>query len=153
MFSYLFLSLSTFIFDKVLAFLVVLGLVDTSWLKSKSLGQKACFFLLGALENNQNGREKSSSTPVTKAWERFSYSWEAIATIGEVVVTMTWIFSRDDSLGLGPVSIMNLSNSSNMVANTSNKFGKVEKIFLMLSWGVSKADSLILVEGTWTIVL
>lgn len=62
------------------------------------------------------------------------------------MVTTIGGFSSDDSLGLGPIFVMNLSKSFNRVADTSKIFGKVQKTFSILSFGVSKVNSLSLVQ-------
>lgn len=55
-------------------------------------------------------------------------------------------FSNEGSFDLGVGSLMNLLKSFNIDVDTPNNVGKVEKTFLILSRGVSRADSLALVE-------
>lgn len=57
-------------------------------------------------------------------------------------------FSNEDSFDLGVGSLMNLSKSSNIDVETPNNVGKSKKTFSILSWGVSRDNSLELVEDT-----
>lgn len=131
---YLSLDGSILNLDKVLAFFVTLGIIGINWLKWKSLGDMACFFLLGALDTNHDGKETSSSTLEVKTRVANSWHWMLVVTIGGVEVTTTSGLETLETWGGTWVSNINLSKSSNIEDVTSNKLGR--NIVSKLSWGL-----------------
>lgn len=78
------------------------------------------------------------------------WDWMLVVTMGGVELTMAGVFWATQNLRGSWDFYINLLESSNMEEVTLDRLGR--KTLSMLSWGVSRENSLIVVEGmVWII--